>query len=59
MKQKQAFGIRVHPDLIQTLEEIVDNENEKNPFSNITRSEVVERAIIRYIDYYKRWNRWN
>ena len=57
MKKKQAFGIRVHPDLIQNLEEIVDNENEKNPFSNITRSEVVERAIIRYIDYYKRWNR--
>jgi hypothetical protein len=56
-QQKEAFGIRVHPDLITKLKEIVEKENNKNPFKNITRSEIVERAIIRYVTYYDSWNK--
>ena len=57
MEQKQTFGVRVHPTLLTGLETIVDRENKKYPNQNITRSQIVERAIKRYIDYYNSWNK--
>ena len=50
-QQKKAIGIRVHPDLLNKLERICKEENSKIPFGNLTRSSLIERAIVKYINW--------
>ena len=50
-QQKKAIGIRVHPDLLDKLEKIRQEENNKTPFANVTRSSLIERAIIKYVKW--------
>ena len=57
-QEKLVFGVRLRSLEIKiALDAVVKNEQKKYPHRGITRNQIVERAIERYIDYYNSWNK--